>query len=130
MDSAGVAVLPEAVWSGSVACTKLLLAANANVNQTSVLSLGAFHYAAKFAESEDIIKVLVGAGANINILSNFGSSPLASTTYRDNLSAATTLLDLGAEVDSPDNEGDTPLCEALFRRANKVTRILLQRGAA
>ena len=129
MDNKGFTALFEATWSRSATCTKLLLAANANVEHINAASSSILHHAAERAECKDFIWLLVAAGANINMRNMIGSSPLAGTCYQDNLIAATTLLDLGADIDSQDFEGDTPLLDAVFQHADRVTQLLLQRGA-
>ena len=119
----------EAAKSGSVACAKLLLAANANVRHGDASGKTTLHYAAEYAKSKDMILLLVAAGATINKPTDIGGSPLFFTCFYDNIIAATTLLDLGADTEFQDPDGDTPLCEALFRRADRVTKLLLERGA-
>ena len=128
-DNRGNIALFEAARYNSVTCAKLLLAANANVQHNNAQLYGALHCAAELSKSEDMIRLLIEAGASINIRNIYGSSPLASTCIQDNFIAATTLLNLGASIDIQDYDGDTPLYEALLRCADRVTQLLLQRGA-
>ena len=75
------------------------------------------------------IKMLVAAGADINVKNNDGRTPLLDTTYSHDteFSLVSSLIENGADVNATDNEGETLLHHAWFDE--DVTNLLIKSGA-
>jgi len=77
------------------------------------------------AETDEILKLLVKAGASVDERGNMGQTPL----YDANLhpEAMKTLLALGATIDARDENGNTPLINSAFNA--EAVNVLLNAGA-
>lgn len=80
---------------------------------------------------DGLIDPLVDAGANVNVISHTGRTPLslAASFSRDVVKAAQRLLLRGAKIDLADEEDLTPLCYA-FQQDNRKRAILLTKSGA
>jgi len=74
------------------------------------------------------VKLIVGAGADTNQLSAFGTSPLIMAVHGGNAAIVEYLLEQGAEVDS-DASGHTALHDAILRGNVSAVKVLLEHGA-
>jgi truncated hemoglobin YjbI len=78
----------------------------------------------------DIVRTLAQAGADVNAHGGVtGASALHMAARRGHLEIARTLLDCGARIDAQDRKGDTPLHRALKCRRDRVSQLLVERGA-
>ena len=83
-------------------------------------------------EKQELIKVYVKAGANINVRSinvHDRCAPLHYSARYNHYQITQQLLDHGANVNIIDADGRTPLHYAALSNAPKITRLLLDRGA-
>lgn len=80
---------------------------------------------ALFAEQEDIVKLLVSKGANVN--ADFG--PLGDAAYEGRISTVEYLISQGAEINGKDFNGHTPIFGAAEGGRLDVAKLLIARGA-
>uniref|UniRef100_A0A8D8ZUX4 Ankyrin repeat and protein kinase domain-containing protein 1 n=1 Tax=Cacopsylla melanoneura TaxID=428564 RepID=A0A8D8ZUX4_9HEMI len=95
----------------------------------------ALHYLhIRVADQDDnIARLLLKHGANVNVQNKDGISPLHYLLYNisgeTSLNAARLLLQFGAKCDQKDQKGNTPLHLATERGDVNVARLLLEFGA-
>mmetsp|Transcript_38230 Transcript_38230/g.50365 ORF Transcript_38230/g.50365 Transcript_38230/m.50365 type:complete len:273 (+) Transcript_38230:240-1058(+) len=89
----------------------------------------ALHNAA-FKGNAEICKLLIEAGANMEIENKFGNKPLMFAAYYGNDQCATSMLKLGADVSAYSSKtGLTALHKACMQGHTKMVEILLDYGA-
>ena len=83
----------------------------------------------------DVIKLLLSAGANVNIPSKWSITPLISALMRAHRRSVhgqtmvTCLIDSGANVNCRDADGMTPLMYAALRNCGNFVQMLITAGA-
>jgi ankyrin repeat protein len=128
-------------WLGNARQVTLCLAAGLDVN-ASVYCHGTYtrlHIAAAkwgnndtWEEEEEVMRLLLAHGADVNAVATGGESPLHVAIERsDRSEILPLLLDLGADVNKTDEKGRSPLHYAvtLRNRRPSAVRILLEYGA-
>jgi len=75
--------------------------------QDSPLGNSALHYSSQSGHI-DCIKVLLKAGANVNLQNKTGETPLHKASWRGNLEAIQLLVEHGANVTIRNKQGQTP----------------------
>ena len=95
----------EAAMNGNIKAVKQHLAAGTDVNDKGLFGGTPLI----FAESREIIELLIVAGADVNYSPENGITPLARAVIRADKESAELLISSGADVNSKDREGDTPL---------------------
>lgn len=79
---------------------------------------------------EDIVQLLLDAGANINLSSRKdGDTPLIIACSEGHVKVAQKLLSAGASVNGPNSGGWTPLLYAAYYGHKEVVELLLANGA-
>ncbi|XP_067946376.1 receptor-interacting serine/threonine-protein kinase 4-like [Watersipora subatra] len=76
-----------------------------------------------------LTKVLIQAGANINIFDNKGMSPLSLSVWKGQRQICKELLQSGANVNSTDQWGQTALHKAAARGNEELVKLLLESNA-
>lgn len=84
--------------------------------------------AAKAGDAE-MVRALVGLGADVNVTEVDGTTPLHWAAHRDDGASATVLLGAGAEVSATTRYGVTPLSLAATNGSAELLQILLEAGA-
>ena len=75
------------------------------------------------------LKLLVERGADVNLASDEGMTPLLQATMRGDLEMVTFLLDSGANVEGDPKFSMSPLLFATTRGGEEIMKLLLARGA-
>lgn len=75
------------------------------------------------------LNFLVFKGANPNLRTDKGVSPLALAVSLGWADGAALLLERGARVNDPDSTGETPLIAAVHQRSLELVRLLIKGGA-
>jgi len=129
-DAKNPRVLMEAARSGSPSVVSRVLKAGAdakaNIPGIKFLLFSAVSLRPRKAEDEDrgsVVRLLVEAGADLNIRDSGGNTPLHGDLDE---SAARALIDLGANVNAQNKRGETPL---MWTSSEAVAEILLNAGA-
>lgn len=79
---------------------------------------------------EDIVQLLLDAGANINLSSKKdGDTPLIIACSEGHVKVAQKLIAAGASVNGPNTGGWTPLLYAAYYGHKEVVELLLAEGA-
>ena len=77
------------------------------------------------SQMEEVVKILLDAGALVNIFDRKGYTPLYCAAINNHFDITKLLLDAGADVDKADFGGMTPLHRAAVLGYNNVTKMLL-----
>jgi serine/threonine-protein phosphatase 6 regulatory ankyrin repeat subunit B len=78
---------------------------------------------------EEVMEMLIAAGARIDSRCNRGETPLAIAAQRGHLGVVEMLLDKGADINHEDLDGNTPLIYAVNSGRKKVVQMLIQHEA-
>ena len=124
-------VLIDAVRSKSYDdVASLIGSAELDLNLKDELGMTALHYAVNRGMS-DIVKLLLDAGANINVTNKSNETPLHLTCYKKRLTGiAKMLLDAGADTEVRSKMcGSTVLHFAAAGGLTNIVKLLLDAGA-
>ncbi len=80
-------------------------------------------------DSEEVVKVLIDKGANLEALTKKGETSLILATYFNSIKSVKLLLDAGANVSATDRNGDTPLMVATRDDNTEIIELLTKAGA-
>ena len=126
-DGSGQTPLMLAAAFGSTDAVRRLIAAGANVAAQSGTSITALHLAVTDIEKT---RLLVDAGADVNIATALGRTPLIlAAASVGSIEVVRLLLSRGAAINGADNSGTTPLSQAALADNRDVAQLLLDRGA-
>ena len=78
---------------------------------------------------EEIVRLLISAGADVNTKDEFGVAPLAGAARFGHTRIISRLLDAGAEIDATSQMGWTALMNAAYGGEADAARLLVDRGA-
>lgn len=138
-----IAPLLVAALYGSPSIVNMLLNAGASVN-ASAKGMTALHAAvsdvsntsyrgAKPTEDPKIraqvVKLLIQWGADIDVASDEGKTPLHSAAESGNTEAIRLLIKSGANLNVLDKDEETPLCKAIRNDHVEAVKLLLDSGA-
>ncbi|MHB1000690.1 MAG: ankyrin repeat domain-containing protein [Armatimonadota bacterium] len=129
ISTAQSAPIHDAVIKGDTTKVSSLLKANQSVSNTCDKS-GAtpLHYASSSGRI-DLIKLLIGKGANIDARKPDGVAPLHIAASAGRLEAVQFLIDSKADVNAVDLAGRTPLSISMEKQNVDVIKILLSHSA-
>lgn len=83
------------------------------------------HIAAEHGPSE-AIELLLGLGADVNALDDFGQTPLLISIYKKKWEIAELLIKGDADVDADEREGYAPLLGAVIGGSDRIVQLLLK----
>ncbi|OWF52231.1 uncharacterized protein LOC110448031 [Mizuhopecten yessoensis] len=107
----------------------LLEKGKANPNQTRLLGLVAPIVMASALGNNDIVKVLLDNGADVNMTIRGGETPLHHAAKEGHLDVVQTLLDKQADLNAQDEKGERSLTLAAQNGHADVVKYLLKCGA-
>jgi ankyrin repeat protein len=89
------------------------------------------HYCVSFDyRNDEIAKLLIQKGANVNAKDEFGSTTLLSALYLDNnKEIVELLLNKGADINVKNEKWETPLIIASEKNSCEVIKLLIDKGA-
>jgi ankyrin repeat protein len=126
-DSLGQTPLMLASAFGSVDAVGLLLKQGADARAASNSGVTALHWAVTNFQKTGL---LLGAGADINVTTQLGRTPLIiAASAHGTAPVVKLLLSRGAELNAADTVGVTPLIAATAVDNGEVARLLIERGA-
>ena len=108
-----------------VACVKLLIEAEANLDATNYRASTALHYAT-LNEDATIMSLLIKAGANVDAVDDHGWTALHFATGVD---CVEVLLDAGASPNLRSFDGETPFDVSLSKEDYRTWPLFLRAGA-
>lgn len=123
-----------AVWKGNLEIVRLLLKADALVNERckrgySPLVYATFDKRCKNIDNLKIVRALINAGASVNESDGDGNTPLHKIADKSNISIAREFIKHGAFVNCYNNYGETPLHRAARGGDVYMIRFLIRVGA-
>ena len=142
-----------AVRNYNVAFIELMILHGANVNlcdkegSSPLLRSLDFHLSYREGTSRvcytnsDVVRLLLNAGAGVNVIDDFGRTPLGKAAAIGNLGAVVALVEAGANMDEPSSQNSDELisrCELVYRTPlswaalgshEDVVKLLFDRGA-
>ncbi|HYE21707.1 MAG TPA: ankyrin repeat domain-containing protein [Tepidisphaeraceae bacterium] len=111
--------------TGNPDLLKLLIAKGADVNARRTFKGNTAIVEAAEAGNVAAIRVLAGAGANVNYANTLGETPLARASEANHPDAVRALIELKADVNKPSTEGFTPLMIAIRMGNEESVKVLL-----
>lgn len=121
----GFTALSLATFFGHAETVNALLAAGAEVNAASRESMKLTPLASAMAAGHnDIARVLIDHGANVNAKGESDVTPLHTAAARGNIDAATLLLENGADINATTKDGKKPISYAQERNHPEMVEFL------
>ncbi len=88
------------------------------VNKQNIGGASALHIAARKADGENYINILINNGANINLADNSGWTPLMRAAIEGNIKNMMILLKNGANANITNNMNDTIIKQSAISNCN------------
>jgi len=136
VDSVGLTPLDWAAKRAHRACAALLILRGADVNRGVRLSgrTPLLEVAGGYGDRQDprrveIVEMLLGAGADVNVANRFGTTPLHEATSYGRLEIVALLIAAGADIEAKHEHACTPLQEGISGFQPEAARFLLSKGA-
>ncbi len=123
-------MLFEVVEAGNLEEAKKLIKAGVDVNTNMSWNGDTPLHIAVEDDNLEMVKLLLGAGARLDLANEDGLTPLHAAVSCDEIEIIETLLKAGANVAAADDTGRTPLHVAVREFMNKkALRLLVENGA-
>jgi ankyrin repeat protein len=124
-DSKGYTPLHTAVMSGRTQIAEFLIKRGAELNPNQLLE----DMVHNNITDRDVIRLLLGKGADINHLTPQGNTPLLDAIKQNNRVLVKLLVANGSDVNKQGNSGQTPLQLAKQLKDESIIRLLIKNGA-
>uniref|UniRef100_A0AAR2IPZ0 Ankyrin repeat domain 44 n=1 Tax=Pygocentrus nattereri TaxID=42514 RepID=A0AAR2IPZ0_PYGNA len=125
----GNTALHVACFNGQDAVVSELIDYGANVSQPNNKGFTPLHFAAASTHGALCLEFLVNNGADVNVQSRDGKSPLHMTAVHGRFTRSQTLIQNGGEIDCMDKDGNTPLHIAARYGHELLINTLITSGA-
>ena len=106
----------------------IALGANVDWRDEENYNFTPLHVAAEYG-SVELARILIDAGANVNVQNEWDSTPLHVAASRGKVEISRMLIGAGADVDAQDEVGWTPLHWAAWNGEIESVRMLIDAGA-
>ncbi len=101
-----------------------------DVNCMNKSQVQPLHFACGKNGNIEIVQLLIGKGAGINIKTDIGNTPLILATSWDHNETAKLLIHNGAEINVKNNDGQTPLLFAFGQKTDiELVKLHIEKGA-
>lgn len=119
----------KAIKNGDVAKVQKFINEGADIHATNKKDgRTPLHYAAY--HSQEIVKLLIEAGADVHAIDQYGRTPLhSSVDAYHGVETANLLLEEGADINATDKTNETPLHRAATADKPKMVKFLIDKGA-
>ncbi|MHB1458026.1 MAG: Imm53 family immunity protein [Armatimonadota bacterium] len=111
-----------------VTMTSLLLRHGASVCVEDNQRRMPLHAAIEIGSGIDVVRLLLDAGADSNVIDDKGISPLYLTCEQGYTDIAGLLIEVGADIDQRDHEGISPVEIAINTRHVDIAEFLIKKG--
>ncbi|GIC88103.1 uncharacterized protein Aud_004494 [Aspergillus udagawae] len=128
-DLHGMTPLHCAAAKGSLDCVQFLLREGADVNSCPEHGMTPLHYAVESPNAQEIIKVLVEAGAQVDAVAWNGESAIFGAVASDDNDAVVALLRAGSSVRLRNQYNETILHTAAYSSSISLLQTLIDAGA-
>ncbi|KAJ5758931.1 hypothetical protein N7520_006087 [Penicillium odoratum] len=125
----GIVPLYTAARKGMIAMTRLLCEHGADINVSTQSHQWTPLNAASDLGHVDVVKFLIGNGADMTIRTDHGWTPLHSAADSGHLEVVRILYENGADIETLNENSMTPLYSAALQNHLKVVEFLLGNGA-
>lgn len=125
-DYKGKSALAYSITQKNKDIVKLLLLNNADltIDKEPILYTALIYY------EYQIVKLLLDAGADIDIRDGWGNTPLTKACEKGYIDAVKLLIEYGADVNYADKKGKKPLYYAInISKKNEIIKLLVDEGA-
>jgi uncharacterized protein len=127
--NAAVDTVADAAMKGDIPLVQSLLQQKADVNQSQADGTTALHWAVRH-DSLEMVKLLIGAGANVKAANRFGVTPLSLACLNGNAATIEALMKAGLDANAVLSDlGETPLMTAARTGNPDAVSVLIARGA-
>ncbi len=121
----GFTPLGLASYFGNEDVVRLLLLKGAEPNVSSQNGYNVYPIHSAVASNYDMIaKMLLEAGADVNVVQMSGATPLHSAAHNGNIELLIVLLEAGANVEAKMEDGKTPADKASEKGFSEIAKIL------
>ena len=120
--------LIEAVRNRDGQAARTLLEQNVDVNSREADGAAAIHWAAHLADQQ-MVDLLVGAGAQVDVQNDYGVTPLTLGCVNGDTNIIESLLKAGGDPNLAQGNGETPLMTCARSGDMQAVKLLLASGA-
>jgi len=118
----------DAARLGDRAAVTAELDGGADPNSRSADGTTALHWAV-YNDDAELVERLIAAGAEVDVVNDYGSRPLLEAAVIGNVDVIRALLAAGADVDVKGADGETPLMVVARSSNVDAARLLIEHGA-
>ncbi len=118
-----------AVWEGDASAVEVMLINNIRLVNIDLDDNESPLFTAIHQGYDQIVKLLLAAGANPDKVNAWGQTPLHEAREKDFVQIMQLLLSGGADPNKGDSDGRTPLFNAALYGQDRIVKLLLDSGA-